>query len=494
MARYKLLTPIREQSTYHSYAGSRRRSKSYSEINDTSYAHNEVTPLLLAARLNSLLRAPLDKGKRVCLVFLYLGMCTMLPWNFLISITAFWNYKFRDVGPMANLTNASVYPAVNATTTEITPSDIIPSDRPTEMQLSFPSYMAIASNIPGAITTILHSGFGQRVSVGTRMAWSLTVLFLSFTSLMVLSIPDSDQWQARFLHIVIMVIVLSNVGVNVLQGSMFGISGRFPPLYAGAVMMGQAMGGVVPALAAVALTAFEVEPRLLGPACFAAVLLLLLAAMVLFHWLKTSKFFLYYAEGKDNHGVITDHDEQVDKLCYKEIVKKSWPYLVAGYLTYATTLSIFPAITSLVQSQTKSKWTDKYFTPVASVLLFNCGDLLGRTLGTFVQWPKRSNFGKLAVLVVSLIRVGLVPLFMYCNVAPENRALPVIFRSDAWFCTFIVVMAMSVGYLGNICLTQAPKTSEDADSQEATSLILTATFVLGQATGSFGSYFVLKAI
>ena len=54
------------------------------------------------------------------------------------------------------------------------------------------------------------------------------------------------------------------MGVNVLQGSMFGISGRFPPLYAGAVMVGQAMGGVAPAVAAIALISFEVQPPILG--------------------------------------------------------------------------------------------------------------------------------------------------------------------------------------------------------------------------------------
>jgi len=31
------------------------------------------------------------------MTFFYLGMVTMLPWNFLISINAFWNYKFRQV-------------------------------------------------------------------------------------------------------------------------------------------------------------------------------------------------------------------------------------------------------------------------------------------------------------------------------------------------------------------------------------------------------------
>ncbi len=49
------------------------------------------------------------------------------------------------------------------------------------------------------------------------MAWALTLLFVAFSSLLALSIPDSDYWQTRFLHLVLMLIVLANVGVNVLQ-------------------------------------------------------------------------------------------------------------------------------------------------------------------------------------------------------------------------------------------------------------------------------------
>ena len=54
-------------------------------------------------------------------------------------------------------------------------------------------------------------------SVSTRMAWAITILLVSFVSLTVLSIPDSDMWQEKFLHAVILTIVASNVGVNVLQ-------------------------------------------------------------------------------------------------------------------------------------------------------------------------------------------------------------------------------------------------------------------------------------
>ena len=49
------------------------------------------------------------------------------------------------------------------------------------------------------------------------MAWSITMLLVSFVSLTVLSIPNSDLWQEKFLHAVILTIVASNVGVNVLQ-------------------------------------------------------------------------------------------------------------------------------------------------------------------------------------------------------------------------------------------------------------------------------------
>ena len=103
------------------------------------------------------------------LTFFYLGMATMLPWNFLISITAFWNYKFRRVDNSTTEINQTTlaftenYEALHSGSIWEIPIPPVPIIKPTDMQVSFPSYVAIASNIPGAITTLLHSGFGQRV-------------------------------------------------------------------------------------------------------------------------------------------------------------------------------------------------------------------------------------------------------------------------------------------------------------------------------------------
>ena len=77
--------------------------------------------------------------------------------------------------------------------------------------------MFITHLIPNYTYFDLHLNF----SVSTRMAWAITILMVSFVSLTILTIPDSDLWQEKFLHAVILTIVASNVGVNVLQVSIY---------------------------------------------------------------------------------------------------------------------------------------------------------------------------------------------------------------------------------------------------------------------------------
>ena len=74
--------------------------------------------------------------------------------------------------------------------------------------------------------------------------------------------------------------------------------------------------------------------------------MLLMLAIWSFVLMKRSKFFLYYAEGKDNHGQVDDPNLEVETLNYKEIVKRSWTYLLGGLVNYSATLMIFPALTS----------------------------------------------------------------------------------------------------------------------------------------------------
>ncbi|XP_059081784.1 equilibrative nucleoside transporter 3-like isoform X1 [Tigriopus californicus] len=457
--------------------GTRRRSFKSDLHDDTS----EETPLIGRAPHGQII-APKDKWNIVRWSFLYLGMITMLPWNIMLSMPSFWDYKFRNV-------------TLDALNSSISGQSDLFSDKPTEMQITFPSYLSIASNVPGAITTIAHSLLGQRACVRKRIFWSLAVFFASFGGLLVLSLPNSDKWQDRYLHTVILMVVLLNVGVNVLQGALFGVSGRFPSIYAGCVMTGQSLGGVLPAIAAILLTLFDVEPRVLGPVCFCLILVSILTAMVIFFGMSNNIYFLYYGEGKVSVDQDIDHNDEVDHICYKAIFKNSWMYFVTGYINYATTLSVFPAITSLVRSQVQTHWTRVFFTPVASVLLFNVGDLIGRTSATWLQWPGTKRFEQFTLMSVTILRIAFIPSLMLCNVdVAIRRHLFTLFHGDVTFCCFILALGISSGYIGNVSMLMIPKVNEVAIEIQAAATLMNSAVVLGIASGSTAGYFLQDAL
>jgi hypothetical protein len=81
-----------------------------------------------------------------------------------------------------------------------------------------------------------------------------------------------------------------------------------------------------------------------------------------------------------------------------------------------------------------------------------------------------------------------------CNVSPATRHSSVLLSSDAALCILVFVLASSAGYVGNLTLMHAPKMAEGPEQQEATSLVLTALFVLGQAMGSLASVYIVELI
>ena len=46
----------------------------------------------------------------------------------------------------------------------------------------------------------------------------------------------------------------------IFQGGLIGVAGKFPPLYMGGMMAGQALGGIFPALVNIVVIALDVQP------------------------------------------------------------------------------------------------------------------------------------------------------------------------------------------------------------------------------------------
>ena len=59
--------------------------------------------------------------------------------------------------------------------------------------------------------------------------------------------------------------------------------------------------------------------------------------------------------------------------------------------------------------------------PVLCFVLFNFSDLFGKAMAQAWKWPGPSKWGQAVLLIVSLARLFLIPLLMFCNVSPNNR-------------------------------------------------------------------------
>uniref|UniRef100_A0A4X1TPN0 Solute carrier family 29 member 2 n=1 Tax=Sus scrofa TaxID=9823 RepID=A0A4X1TPN0_PIG len=163
-----------------------------------------------------------------------------------------------------------------------------------------------------------------------------------------------------------------------------------------------------------------------------------------------------------------------------------WRTALCLVLVFAVTLSVFPAITAMVTSSTgPGKWSEcqeaeedrasgwgggergggvgtglspfslpgQFFNPICCFLLFNVMDCLGRSLTSYFLWPDEDS--RLLPLLVCL-RVLFVPLFMLCHV-PERSRLPILFPQDAYFVTFMLLFAVSNGYLVSLTMCLAPR-------------------------------------
>ncbi len=301
--------------------------------------------------------------------------------------------------------------------------------------------------------------------------------------------------------------------IKLFQGGVFGVAGKFPSRYISSVMAGQAMGGIFPAVVDIGVVSFAIPDQDVGFYCFLTATILLIVCFLAFSWIRRVDFFKYYA-GSSNEQQRTMVQEQSiinherngnvrQDMQWRQhrrhsvisLMHHSWQYCLSVYLVFVVTLSVFPAVTVLVQStQGPSIWTERYFTPVTCFLLFNVGDYAGRVLASWILRPKGRGSQNITLLILSLVRVIFVPIFMLCNASGSQRHLPVIFTSDAAYIIFVAIFAISNGYLGNLCMVLGPKSFSDGRDQELCAMVLVACLVLGTGSGSFLSYPIVSSI
>uniref|UniRef100_A0AAZ3RBJ7 Equilibrative nucleoside transporter 2 n=1 Tax=Oncorhynchus tshawytscha TaxID=74940 RepID=A0AAZ3RBJ7_ONCTS len=446
--------------------------------------------------------APVDRGCAVAVIIFILGLGTLLPWNFFITATEYFDDRLKGT------------PSITNGTTPVT------------KDYEFASFMTLLAQLPLLLFTLANSFLYQRIREKVRIAVSLvSILCLFLLTAIMVKVPMQPD---SFFSITMATIWFINSFGAVLQGSLFGLVGMLPPKYSTLFMSGQGLAGIFAALASLLSILSKTDKASAALGYFitpcVATLLTLLSYLLLPHLVsgytdhdkrervssttvalditeECTHKILCWALG--SHQVICPGSLQKGAvfriplsfqspfkstfsqtfLSHFVTVVQVWVMALCVTCVLAVTLSVFPAVTVKVKSVYGNKEWDRYFLCVCCFIVFNVMDLIGRSVTSMVQWPsKRSRL--FPVLVVS--RVVFIPLIMLCKT--DNRQyLPVLFSHDIAFVAIMTLFAVSNGYLICLCMSYAPQLVRSKDCETAGAL-MTFFLALGLSLGAALSF------
>ncbi|XP_041925592.1 equilibrative nucleoside transporter 2 isoform X1 [Alosa sapidissima] len=450
--------------------------------------------------------APKDRGCLVGIIFFILGLGTLLPWNFFMTASQYFNNR------------------LTLNTSDTNDDTVI-----ARKEYYFDNWMTLLSQLPLLLFTLLNSFLYPRISETMRIAGSLVCILILFIFTAILVKVDMEQ--DRFFSVTMATIWFINSFGAVLQGSLFGLVGLLPQKYSTMFMSGQGLAGTFAAVAMILALASNADDETAALGYFITPCVGTLVTLMSYLLLSKLRFAQHYlcknksksyepettnqllltedtttengkANGHTNGSPVAngsmdatpsssesrqaflpleaDKADKPDesKLSVIEVFKKIWVMAFCVTFNFTVTLSVFPAVTVDVKSAYEGEW-EKYFIPVCCFLFFNIMDWLGRTVTTLKRWPPKES-RLFPALVVS--RVVFIPLLMLCNVQMRSN-LPVLFSNDAAFSAIMLLFSLSSGYSVCLSMSYAPQLVPAKDAETA-GILMTFFLALGLSLGA----------
>ncbi|XP_051838159.1 equilibrative nucleoside transporter 3 [Antechinus flavipes] len=428
---------------------------------------------------------PHDRYHGAYIIFFSMGIGSLLPWNFFVTAKEYWMYKLQNCS----------------------------SQGASDIQNYFESYISIASTVPSVLCLIGNFLLVNRVSVHVRVLSSLAILLVVFVVITVLVKVDTSSWTFSFFIITIICIVVLSGTATIFNSSIFGLAASFPMRNSQALISGGAMGGTISAVASLVDLAASNDVTNCALAFFLTADIFIVICIGLYLILPKLEYARYYMKPvqpshvfsggsfreeeqsssllKPPPQIIRLTDPSLPPLCF--ILKKTAVLGFCVVYVFFISIIIFPALSSNVESINKSSgslWTNKFFVPLTSFLLYNVADLCGRQIPAWIQIPGPKS--KLLPTLV-LLRTFFVPLFIFCNYQPRLHLDKVFFNSDVYPCIFISLVGFSNGYLSTLALIYGPRIMPK-ELAEATGVLMSFYLCLGLALGSACSALVVHLI
>lgn len=417
--------------------------------------------------------APTDHGNHVYLIMMLLGVGSLFGWNIFINAVKYFQSQLVGSRWHAYVIN----------------------------------YVTVAFQVFNTCLQLFFTVFPQDIAM--PMLLLNTLVFGGCLALVFVNGPEHPD---LFFFCTVGSALVLGVCCAGISCTIFGFAGRLPPAYIQGVMVGQALGGIICAVALVAFSSlFPDKSEGMSPhaatAYFAMALIVLCACMAGYIFVNRHPFFLYYSERAKAEERVDSMRRTGSILGKDSLLRETWPLIntlgwAVGY-NFAVTLAAFPGLTVDVYpygeyfSGNISLWIGLY-----CFLLFNVGDWTGRMLAGWVDsYRRRTGAGPLfagpKILTLIALRTGFIVLFLLCNHKPQNtkdafhgslrEGWPTPFTNDAFPVIFMILFAVSNGFCGTVCMMSAPQIVSAAQGKQAGTL-MASCLVIGIAAGSVLSF------
>ncbi|EDK46101.1 conserved hypothetical protein [Lodderomyces elongisporus NRRL YB-4239] len=419
-----------------------------------------------------------------------IGVALLWPWNSFLSASAFYALRFNKSPSLVSIYSSTM------------------------MSVSTITSMAYNFYLSQKQTGV---NYKQRVMTGLNLTIGVSI-FMAITCITRVFIDMNDVW---FFTILMLMVFLSATATCLAQNGTMAIVNVMGDIYANAVMVGQAIAGVLPSCALIisVLIAGEKTKDAQLEKDYGVFLYYITASLIsgaslglLFLIGRYEEKTLYKelrqsagehlsvtntAGNENGHGFDLEVDELVSVqkvfVPFGQLWSKLKLIVMTIFLTFAITL-LFPIFASAVESTNTTLsvilFKKQIYVPFI-FLVWNLGDLLGRIacgypkLRMVVSEPR-------TLITYSIARVVFIPLFMTCNIHP-GKASPMI-NSDAWYILLQLLFGFSNGQLCTSSFMVVGKHCDTDDEKEAAGGFTTVFLSSGLAVGSVLSYLLVLAI
>lgn len=324
-----------------------------------------------------------------------------------------------------------------------------------------------------------------------------TVVFatLAFTTKYFLSISP-----AAYLAVMLTLVCLSAYSTGLIQNGALAYAGSFGrPEYTQAIMAGQGVAGVLPAMAQISSVLFVSAPKPDEPApvgnaagiyFLTAVLVSLLALAALFPLVRRHNTLIEHrmaAQLAESVNSVEEAERAARRYVSIPRLFRKLPFVSGAVFVCMAVAMFFPVFTSKILSvhQGEGEW-GRLFTPGVFIPLgfffWNVGDLLGRMAAVLPLWGLRDRPTMLFAFGVA--RTLFLPLYLLCNI----RGRGAVVDSDLFYLLVVQFpFGLTNGWLCSAAMMSAGEWVDDSE-KEAAGGFMGLALVSGLTVGSLLSF------